>query len=595
MRLALQGHGASRGAALGRARVRLPHALDVTEERIEDVDAEIARLHAAIATVRAEMHTLRERLHGALAQEVGEFLDLHALLLDDPELLQGLDDLIRTGRYSADYALRLQRDRIAGVFQGMDDAYLRSRIDDIDQVIGRIHAALHSREAELLGVAGEILIAQDVAPADLAQLQSQGVLAVVTAGGSALSHSAILARSLHLPLVVGAADALLKINDGDVLAVDGGSGLIVREPDAADLRAHRGRLKEQARERKQLNRLRREPSRTLDGVDIRLWANAEALQDVAEAHALGSAGIGLYRTEFLFLNRSDVPGHAIPDEEEQFRAYRDLVLGMTGRTVTIRTLDIGADKADRSGLALRGEPNPALGLRGIRLSLAREGLFETQLRAIVRATGYGPVRILLPMITSREEVLAARTLLARVVRDLRNEGHEIAEDIPLGAMIEVPAAAIALPGFIAAVDFISIGTNDLVQYLLAADRNNEALGDLYSPLHPALLRLLHDVMRVARRRGKPVAVCGEIAGDAALVPLLLALGLEEFSLHPATLLEVRRAIRACDLGRLRARCTALLRANSRAGIERWLATAPCPGASADADAGAAVATRRSDA
>jgi phosphotransferase system enzyme I (PtsI) len=570
MRLALQGHGASRGAALGRARVRLPHALDVVEERIDDVDAEIARLHAAIATVRTEMHALRDRLHGALAQEVGEFLDLHALLLDDPELLHGLDDLIRTGRYSADYALRLQRDRIAGVFQGMDDAYLRSRIDDIDQVIGRIHAALHSHEAELLGVAGEILVAQDVAPADLAQLQSQGVLAVVTAGGSALSHSAILARSLHLPLVVGAAEALLKINDGDVLAVDGGSGLIVREPDAADLRAHRARLKDQARERKQLNRLRREPSRTLDGVDIRLWANAEALEDVAEAHALGAAGVGLYRTEFLFLNRTDAPGNALPDEEEQFRAYRDLVLGMTGRTVTIRTLDLGADKADRSGLALRGEPNPALGLRGIRLSLAREDLFETQLRAIVRATGYGPVRILLPMISSREEVLAARALLRRVERDLRSEGHEIADGIPLGAMIEVPAAAIALPGFIGEVDFISIGTNDLVQYLLAADRNNEALGELYSPLHPALLRMLHDVMRVARRRGKPVAVCGEIAGDAALVPLLLALGLEEFSLHPATLLEVRRAIRGCDLARLRGRTAALLRARDRAAIAVWL-------------------------
>ncbi len=565
MRLALQGHGASRGAALGRARVRLPHALDVAEERIDDVDAEVARLHAAIETVRIEMHALRERLHGALAQEVGEFLDLHTLLLDDPELLQGLDDLIRTGRYSADYALRLQRDRIAGVFEGMDDAYLRSRIDDIDQVIGRIHAALHSREAELQGVAGEILVAQDVAPADLAQLQSQGVVAVVTAGGSALSHSAILARSLHVPLIVGAAEALLKINDGDVLAVDGSSGLIVREPNADDLREHRARLKEQARERKQLNRLRREPSRTLDGVDIKLWANAEALQDVAEAHALGSAGIGLYRTEFLFLQRNE-----LPDEEEQFRAYRDLVLGMTGRTVTIRTLDLGADKADRSGLALRGEPNPALGLRGIRLSLAREDLFETQLRAIVRSTGYGPVRILLPMISSREEVLTARKLLKRVERDLRSEGHEIADFIALGAMIEVPAAAIALPGFIGAVDFISIGTNDLVQYLLAADRNNEALGELYSPLHPSLLRLLHDVIRVARRRGKPVTVCGEIAGDAALVPLLLALGLEEFSLHPATLLEVRRAIRACDHAQLRERSTSLLRANTRNSIEKWL-------------------------
>ena len=414
MRRVLPGHGASRGNALGRARVRLPHVLEVAEERVDDVDAELARLHDAIRIVRGDMRALRERLHGALAQEVGEFLDLHALLLDDPELLHGLDELIRTGRYSADYALRLQRNRIATVFDGMDDAYLRSRIDDIDQVIGRIHAALHRRTADLQGVAGEILVTDNVAPAELAQLQSQGVVAVVTTGGSALSHSAILARSLHLPLVVGAALALQKINDGDVLAVDGGSGLVVLEPDASDLRAHRTRLREHARERKQLNRLRREPSRTLDGIDIRLWANAESRADVAEAHALGAAGIGLYRTEFLFLGSNE-----LPDEEAQFRAYRDLVLGMTGRTVTIRTLDLGADKADRSGLTLDYEPNPALGLRGVRLSLARDALFDTQLRAIARASGYGPLRVLVPMISSREEIVAVRKLLTRVMRDLR--------------------------------------------------------------------------------------------------------------------------------------------------------------------------------
>ena len=565
MRRVLPGHGASRGNALGRARVRLPHVLDVVEERVEDVDAELDRLHQAIRIVRSDMHGLRERLHGALAKEVGEFLDLHALLLDDPELLHGLDDLIRTGRYSADYALRLQRNRIAAVFDGMDDAYLRSRIDDIDQVIGRIHAALHRRSVDLQGVAGEILVTDNVAPAELAQLQGQGVMAVVTTGGSALSHSAILARSLHLPLVVGATLALQKINDGDVLAVDGGSGLVVVEPDASDLRAHRARLRELARERKQLNRLRREPSRTLDGIDIRLWANAESREDVAEAHALGAAGIGLYRTEFLFLGSNELPG-----EEAQFRAYRDLVLGMTGRTVTIRTLDLGADKADRTGLTLDYEPNPALGLRGVRLSLARDALFDAQLRAIVRASGYGPVRILVPMVSSREEIVAVRARLERVMADLRNAGFEVAESIPLGAMIEVPAAAIALPAFIGAIDFLSVGTNDLVQYLLAADRNNDALGDLYTPLHPAVLRLLHDVIRTARARGKPVAVCGEMAGDAAFAPLLLALGLEEFSLHPGTLLEVRRAIRDCDLGALRARTATLLRARDRASIENWL-------------------------
>lgn len=567
MRQEFIGHGASRGSALGRARVRLPHALEVVEEHIpaKRVEGEIARLHAAIATVREEMFALRERLHGALAHEVGEFLDLHSLLLDDPELLQGLDELIRTGRYSADYALRLQRDRIAAVFQTMDDAYFRSRVDDIDQVIGRVHAALHRQDTGMRGVAGEILVTDTVAPAEIAQLQAQGVMAIITTTGSVLSHSAILARSLHLPLVVGAEKALQKINDGDVLAVDGASGRVILEPDANDLRAHRARVRELARERKQLHRLRREPTRTRDGVDVKLYANAESREDVAEAHALGAAGVGLYRTEFLFLQRNE-----LPDEEEQFRVYRDVVLGMTGRAVTIRTLDLGADKADRTGLALRDEPNPALGLRGVRLSLARRELMLAQLRALVRASGYGPLRILLPMVSTREEVRAVRSMLKRVTTELREQGHEVAESIPLGAMIEVPAAAIALPAFIGSVDFLSIGTNDLVQYLLAADRNNEALTSLYTPLHPAVIRLVRQVIRLGQARGKPVAVCGEMAGDPHFAPMLLALGLMEFSLHPATLLEVRRTVRHCDLAQLKARAPALVRARDRAAIEAWI-------------------------
>jgi phosphotransferase system enzyme I (PtsI) len=569
MRRELHGHGASRGSALGRARLRIPDVFEVAEERVEDTEAELARLHAAIAVVRTEMQALRERLQGVLVAEAGDFLDLHALLLDDPELLHGLDQLVREERYSADYALRVQRNRIAAVFEHMDDAYLRSRIDDIDQVIGRLHAALHRDGtgvvASVRGVAGEILVTDNVAPTELLQWHGQGVMAVVTTGGSHLSHSAILARSLHLPFVVGATGALQKINEGDVLAVDGASGLVVVEPGPEDLRAHRARLRELARERKQLNRLRRVPSRTMDGVDIRLWANAESREDVAEAHKLGAAGVGLYRTEFLFLGSTE-----LPDEEAQFRAYRDLVLGMTGRTTTIRTLDLGADKADRTGLVLDDEPNPALGVRGVRLSLSRRELFATQLRAIARASGYGPVRVLVPMVASREEVVEVRGLLRTAMDEARAAGHEVADAIPVGAMIEVPAAAIALPGFVDDLDFLSIGTNDLVQYLLAVDRNNDALAEMYSPLHPAVVRVLHDVIRLGRARGKPVAVCGEMAADALFAPMLLALGLEEFSLHPSTLLEVRRAIRACHLGELRARVPALLRARDRAGIEAWM-------------------------
>jgi len=569
MRLAIAGQGASRGLALGRARLRLAHAIDTREQIIPHVavDAELARLHVALDAARDELKGLRERLHGALAHELGEFLDIHALILDDPELLHGLDALVRTGHYGAEYALKLQRDRLVAVFDGMEDPYFKSRREDIEHVIGRVRAALHRGPGEPhAGFAGEILVTDAVGPAELAQLQAQGVVAVVTSTGSMLSHSAILARSLHIPLIVGAHDVLALINDGDALMVDGGTGEVIREPAAADLRRYHQRQRALLRESKTLQRLRLAETRTRDGVDIRLYANAESREDVAEAHTLGAAGVGLYRTEFLFLQR-----HQLPVEDEQFRVYRDLVLGMNGRPVTIRTLDLGADKADGTGVVLEGEPNPALGLRGVRLSLARRPLFETQLRAILRASGYGAVRILVPMVSTREEMVAVRALVKSLARDLRSEGHEIGESFEVGAMIEVPAAALSLGGFVDQVDFVSIGTNDLVQYLLAADRNNDALDGLYSPLHPAMLRLLHEIIALGVRRKLPVAVCGEMAGDARYTKLLLALGLTDFSLHPATLLEVRQAIRDSDLGKLRARARTLLRAHDRAGIERWLA------------------------
>ena len=565
--LLLTGHGAARGHALGRARVRLPHVLEVAEQRIaaDRVDAELVRLHEAVDAARVEMHELRQRLKGALDKEMGEILDLHALLLDDPELLYGLDELIRSGPYSAGYALRVQRDRLAKVFDGMDDAYLKSRMDDLDHVIGRIHAFLHQRPPDVKGLAGEILVCDNIAPSELAQLQAHGVVGIVSVGGSALSHSAILARSLHLPLIVNTPGALQKINDGDVLIIDGSSGSVTVNPLADDLRDFRSRLREQAREQRELGRLRAKPSRTLDKVDIALLANAESLEDVTEAHALGAHGLGLYRTEFLFLQRDE-----LPDEQEQFETYRDAALGMNGRPVTIRTLDLGADKADRTGLTLSNEDNPALGLRGVRLSLARPKVADTQLRAILRASAYGKLRILLPMVSTREEVLAVRRRLQKQAQLLRAEGHEVAEHIPFGAMIEVPAAAIALESFIDLVDFLSVGTNDLVQYLLAADRNNEAVGELYSPLHPAVLRLIAQILRVGREHDTPVAVCGEIAGDPRMTRLLLALGLKEFSLHPGTLLEVRRVIRDSDWSQLQAAAPKLLAARDRRGIERWI-------------------------
>ena len=568
MRRALAGVGASKGLALGRARVRHPHVLTLSEETIaaDAVSGELERLDGAMTVARDELSRLREKLQGTLAQEIGEFLELHVLILDDPELRAGLRDLIQTGRYSADYALKLQRDRLAAVFQAMDNDYFRTRLDDLDHVIGRVHAALHRRDDDgQLGLAGEILIADDIAPAELAELSRQQLLAVVTRAGSPLSHSAIIARGLHLPMVVGCADALSHVNDGDALLVDGREGLLIVEPNAEDLaRYHVTRAKIE-KKRAQLDRLKRAPTRTQDGVDIGLCANAERRGEIAEALALGADGIGLYRTEFLFMGRADVP-----DEDEQFRAYRDAVLGMAGKPVTLRTLDLGADKADNAGLALRNEPNPALGLRGVRLSLSHPTLLDAQLRAMLRASAFGPVRVLVPMVTAREEIEAVKVRLQSMARRLRDDGVPIGERVAFGVMVEVPAAALTLADYTDLVDFAAVGTNDLVQYLLAADRTHEALDGLYSERHPAVLRLLHQIFAQARAAGLPIHVCGEFAASAADTPILLALGLRDFSVHPGALLEVREAIRAADLGKLKRRTASLLRCRERGEVERWI-------------------------
>lgn len=573
-RFVITGTAAARGMTLGRARrvERSEFAIDERPLATEEIEGEVTRLKEAIGRARDELRGIRDKLHGALAREVGEFIDAHSLILDDPELTEGLYNLIRKGRYRASAALKLQRDRLVAAFEAIDDPYLRSRREDVDHVIGRAQAALARdttpAERQIASRVGTILIGDTVAPAELAHLTEHGVLGIVTTGGSPLSHSAILARSMRLPMVVGTHEALKRVGDDDLLLVDGSAGEIIVHPTAQDLARYRQYQRELARSTEALSQLKHARTLTRDGAEIQLFANAEMLNDVAQARACGAAGIGLYRTEFLFLQR-----HELPDEEEQFAVYRDLVLAMGGAPVTIRTLDLGADKADSTGLSLSEEPNPALGVRGVRLSMRRPGLFATQLRAILRASVFGPVRILVPMITSGEEIVAVRKLTDNCARDLRTGGYEIADHYELGAMIEVPAAAIALPGMIRAMDFLAIGTNDLIQYTLAADRNNDALGSLYDPLHPAVLKLLAQIITIGARSKKSVTLCGEMAGDTRFTALLIALGLTGFSMHPSSLLEVRQAIADCDRKRLHKVGARLLRAQTRAGIERVLAEA----------------------
>ncbi|WP_199098605.1 phosphoenolpyruvate--protein phosphotransferase [Dyella sp. ASV21] len=576
MRHVLPGTTAAKGMALGRARLVQPSRYHVDTRPLaeDEVDAELALLHRALETARQELRELRGKLHGALAREVNEFIDAHSLLLDDPELLRGLDDLVRIGHYRPGAALKKQRDRLAAVFEAMDDPYLRSRKEDVDQVINRVISALQRQtsreERKLAARVGEILIADTIAPADMAHLAGSGLLGVVASSGSAYSHSAILARSLDLPMLVGVRDALSSIHDDDLILLDSERGEAVVHPTAQDLARYRTWQREAAQEGRRLATLANAPTRTSDGADIRLLANAEMPPDIAMARARGADGVGLYRTEFLFLRQK-----GLPTEDEQFIAYRDLVLGMGGLPVTIRTLDLGADKADAAGLVLRGEDNPALGVRGVRLSLRYPAVFTTQIRAILRAACYGPVRVLVPMVTQPDELIAVRTLFKLARQELKRENVDLPEKLALGAMIEVPAAAINVRALLEHADFLAIGTNDLAQYVLAADRSNDALDNIYNPLQPALLRLLSYVIGEGRRAKKSVSLCGEIGGDINFTSLLLALGLNEFSMHPSQLLHVRDRIAALDRSVLRAAAPRLLRSRTHEEAEALLAQITC--------------------
>ncbi len=541
-RYVLEGQTCSRGMAFGRARVLRPSHFDAVDTSIGQrrVPAEVKRFERALADAQAEMERVRATLSGSLAAELGEILDAHAMLLQDPTFIDAVRERIRGERVAAHTALKRERDRLMAEFAAIDDPYLRSRSEDFDQVIGRVVNALYRDTQEKIdpaSLAGEIIVADQVAPADLADWYEHGVLGIVTAGGSPLSHVAILTRSLQIPMLCAVADTQSRVHDGDVLMLDAEAGRLVVHPDADDQVTCEQWRKEHARDQQRLNRLRKAPTRTRDGHEIALWVNAERPDDVALAHAVGAVGVGLYRTEFLFLQ-----GSTLPDEDEQYAAYAAIVDAMQGRPVTIRTLDIGADKADRSGLALANEANPALGLRGVRLSLSRPDVFTTQIRAILRAAAHGPVRVLVPMVTHAGEMKAVRKLLKLARKALENAGCPIGERIELGAMIEVPAAAIVIDSILAEADFVSIGTNDLAQYLLATDRNNDNVSQLYDPAHPALAFLIERVVVAAGRSGRRVAVCGEMAGDPLYIERLLQLGVRELSMHPGALLQARRRI-----------------------------------------------------
>jgi phosphotransferase system enzyme I (PtsI) len=549
MSFTIHGLAVSNGIAIGHAHLVSHATFEVSHYVLpaKFIEEEVVRLDAAVRTVGQEMDGLLAHSDPSAPAELTAFIDLHQMIMADPLLIEAARRNVRERRCNAEWALVQQMELLVQQFDQIEDAYLRERKSDVVQVVERLLKVLMGRPGHPPGHGrGEhlVVVAHDLSPADTLQFKQLKIAGFVTDLGGATSHTAIVARSLNIPAIVGLHHARELIREDDMVIVDGTRGVLIVDPDPRVLEEYRLRRSALELERSKLKRLKKARSVTLDGEEIELHANIELPQDVDQVRAVDASGIGLFRTEFLFLNRDHIPG-----EEEQFAAYRAVAQAMAGRPVTIRTLDIGADKNLRG--VERTEANPALGQRAIRYCLAEPQIFLTQLRAILRASHHGRIKLLVPM-------LAHAHLIGQAKEQLRGRGQPFDEGIEVGGMIEIPAAALALGVFLEKLDFLSIGTNDLIQYTLAIDRTDEAVAHLYDPLHPAVLRLIAHTIRAGARAGRPVAVCGEMAGDASLTRLLLGMGLRQYSMHPAQLFEVKQQIMRSDLRNLRRRVSRLL-------------------------------------
>lgn len=548
----LHGVGVSRGIAIGNAHIIERAELNIREFPVSDdeITGEIQRLREAVRQAKQDLRAVREQIPTSTAADIAAFIDTHLLMLEDSALTFDAERLIKTRRCNAEWALKLQRDALVKAFDEMDDPYLRTRKDDVDHVVSRIqrillnHAPL-KHEIDGNRLEGMVVLADDLTPADTVLMQRNGVAAFVTHSGGATSHMSILARSLGIPGIVGVHGIRRYISENELLIIDGNEGVVVGDPDASALSYYRDQQAERKRHVESLEGLRGAAAVTADGCAVELHANVELPGDFVAARNVGASGVGLYRTEFLYMNR-----RSNPDEEEHFRAYRELLDAVDGIPVTIRTLDIGADKdfdVDSSRIA---GANPALGLRAIRLSLTEPDLYWPQLRAIARASAFGPVRLMIPMLSNVAEARGVIQNIRTVQADLDRRQVAFDPAMPIGAMIEVPAAAICADSFARYLDFFSIGTNDLIQYTIAIDRADDAVNHLYDPLHPAVLRLIAGTIDAGKACGIPVAMCGEMAGDARYTRLLLGLGLRQFSVHPSLLLEIKHIITQTDVTKI---------------------------------------------
>ncbi len=560
----LHGLGVSSGIAIGRALLMSHATLEVSHLTISPkmVDKELARLEAAINAVKTELLLMKETTEHAPA-ELAAFIDIHTMFLEDPELVEKPREIIRERRCNAEWAMVQQMEHLVHQFEQFDDPYLRERKFDVVQVVERVIKELlgHPGRAVMKtakGVKEEMLIvvAHDLAPADVIAFKDHHFASFITDVGGATSHTAILARSMAIPSIVGLENARSMIRDGELLIVDGTRGVVLIDPDPRVLEEYQLRKNQIELEKTKLKRLKNSKSQTIDAVDIQLFANIELPVDVPVALEAGAEGIGLFRTEFLFLDRGDMP-----DEKEQYEAYKKVVKGMGGRPVTIRTFDLGNDKDINPGnnMGDRVKTNPALGRRAIRLSLSEPRMFQTQLRAILRATKHGPIKLLIPMLAHAHEIDQTLAALEQAKSSLRGEKVAFDENIQVGGMIEIPAAALAVGLFLRRLDFLSIGTNDLIQYTLAIDRSDEQVANLYDPLHPAVLMLLAHTLSMAEKANIPVSVCGEVAGDPQLTRLLLGMGLRIFSMHPSQILEVKSKVLKANVSELTPNVRRMLR------------------------------------
>jgi len=544
------GLGVSPGIAMGPAHVVEAGFIDVPEYTIAEdaVAAELQRFADALAKAQRQLKKLKDKsaaLHGTAAEELGFLLDARMQMLSGSRVVRGVERRIAEQRVNAEAAVRAEITQVAQSFAELDDAYLAARAADIREVGDRLIRNLTRTPYQAFSLlpAGSIVIAEDITPADTALMDPEVIGGFATAVGGTESHTAIMARSLGLPAVLGLADFVPQVRTGDLIVVDGSAGRVVVRPKPATLADYERRRGEFARAARQLAGLKRLPAVTRDGTAVTLLANLELPREAEAAVAAGAEGVGLLRTEFLFMNRPD-----LPDEEEQYQALRAILKAMDGRPVTVRTLDVGGDKLAASLDVQPGGANPALGLRAIRLSLKMTDLLETQLAAILRAGAHGPVRILLPMVSAVSEARQVREILAGVVRRLKRRNVRIADPLPpLGVMIEIPGAALAADALAQVADFFAVGTNDLTMYTLAIDRGDEQVAHLYNPLHPAVLRLIQFTTEAALRARIPISVCGEIAGDPRYAALLLGLGIRELSMATTALARVKQRIRGLDL------------------------------------------------